>query len=104
MCCMHGHGKPSVANLSQTTNVRYAPKPDSRSPISSAAKVPRTEAAAQLICDYVTKRRAATPEVEKLQIRAAEGHADSPFGSDHADETQPLMEKATMWVGFFVYF
>jgi hypothetical protein len=47
------------------------PKPDSRSPISSAAKVPRSEAAAQLICDYVTKRRAATPEVETLQISAA---------------------------------
>jgi len=30
--------------------------------------------------------RLATPEVENLQIRSShEGHADSPFGSDHAD-------------------
>jgi hypothetical protein len=49
-------------------HVSNVPKPDSRSPISSAAKVSRSEAAAQLIS---RQRRAATPEVEKLQIRAA---------------------------------
>jgi hypothetical protein len=63
---------PPITDIaSYSRHVSKVPKPDSRSPISSAAKVPRSEAAAQLICDYVTKRRAATPEVEKLQIRAA---------------------------------
>src|ERR1700738_2210491 len=67
-----------------------------------------------------TKRRAATPEAARLTMSVCslrqsrsreasdqgshEGHADSPFGSDHADWTQPLIEKATTWWPFLPIF
>jgi hypothetical protein len=75
-------------------HISSVPKPDSRSPISSAAKVSSSEAAAQLISRQTQSSDARSREASDQGSH--EGHADSPFGSDHADSTQPLIEKATM--------